>query len=86
MSKLDEEVDRFHVQASELVDKVKEIVAKGNARNVRIIQDGKVLLEIPLTVGVGVGVVTILVAPVLAALGALGALLTECTIEVDRGK
>jgi phage-related minor tail protein len=42
------------------------------------------LIDIPLTVGVGVAAVTALAAPVLAALGAIAALVTECTIEVER--
>jgi hypothetical protein len=42
------------------------------------------LIDIPLTAGVGVTAVTVLAAPVLAALGAIAALVTECTVEVEK--
>jgi hypothetical protein len=69
----------FKVKGEELVKKVKELVAAGNARKI-IIKDteGKTFLEIPLTVGV-VGAVF---APVLAAVGALAALVGNFTIEL----
>ncbi|GAI13305.1 unnamed protein product [marine sediment metagenome] len=49
-----------------------------------MIHKGRPLIDIPLTVGVGVAAVTALAAPLLAALGAIAALVTECTIEVER--
>ncbi len=71
----------FKVQGDELLKKVKEIVKEGNVRRL-IIKDkeGKTLIELPLAVGL-VGVV---LAPVLAAVGAIAALVTECTITVER--
>ena len=45
---------------------------------------GRPLIDIPLTVGVPVAAAAVLAAPVLAALGAIAALVTECTIEVER--
>jgi hypothetical protein len=61
------------------LNKVKELIAKGNARRIIIKSDkGESVVEIPLTIG-AVGVV---LAPVLAAVGALTALMTNCTIEV----
>lgn len=73
--------EEFKVKGDDLIRKVKEVVAEGNVRRI-IIKDkeGKTLVELPLTVGV-VGVV---LAPVLAALGAIAALVTECTIAVER--
>jgi len=59
---------------------VKRLIAEGNVRRVVVKQEGQVVAEFPLTVGV-VGAV---LAPVLAAIGALAALLTRCTIEVER--
>ena len=56
----------------------------GNIRRVRVIQNGRVILEIPLSVGAPAAAIGILVAPVLAALGAFAALVTECTIEVEK--
>jgi len=72
--------ETIKVTADQLVDAVKKIVHEGNVRRVSIKQDGRTVAEFPLTVGV-VGTVF---APVLAAVGALAAVLTECTIEVER--
>lgn len=71
----------YKIKGEDLVKKVKEIIAEGNARRI-IIKNEKdeVIVEIPVTVGV-VGAVF---APALAAVGAVAALLTNCTIEVIR--
>jgi len=72
--------ESFKVAADQLVDSVKRVVHEGNVRRVVIKQDGRTVVEFPLTVGV-VGTV---LAPVLAAVGAIAAVLTECTMEVER--
>ena len=64
----------------ELVATMKKLLHEGNVRRIIIKHDGHSALEIPLTVGV----VGTLVAPWLAAVGAMGALLTQCSIEVVR--
>ena len=75
------------VTGNELVDRIKKLVAEGNVRRLIIRKpDGESLLEIPLTAGVAVGGVVTIMAPVLAALGALAALLTEFKLEVIRSK
>jgi hypothetical protein len=73
--------ESFNINGEELLNKVKELIREGNIRKITI-QDksGKELMSIPLTVGV-VGTVFL---PVLAAIGAMAALLTECTISVER--
>lgn len=76
--------ERITVSGSELVDKVKQLIHEGNIRRVRLVHHEKTLLEIPLSVGAPVTAVGIIAAPVLAALGAVAALVTECTIEVER--
>ncbi len=76
--------EKFTVSGSQLVDKVKQLIHEGSIRRVRIIHKEKTVLEIPLTVGAPATVAVILVAPVLAALGAFAALVTECTIEVEK--
>ena len=76
--------EKFTVSGSQLVDKVKQLIREGNIRRVRIIHKEKTVFEIPLTVGAPATVAVILVAPVLAALGAFAALVTECTIEVEK--
>ncbi|MBI3856871.1 MAG: DUF4342 domain-containing protein [Planctomycetes bacterium] len=72
--------ESFKVDGGELLDRVKEIVAQGNARSIVIKQEGRRIAEFPLTVGV-VGAVF---APLLAAVGALAVVLSRCTIEVER--
>ena len=76
--------EKFTVSGSQLVDKVKQLIHEGNIRKVRIIHKEKTVFEIPLTIGAPATVAVILVAPVLAALGAFAALVTECTIEVEK--
>ena len=76
--------EKFTVSGSQLVDKVKQLIHEGNIRKVRIIHKEKTVLEIPLTIGAPAAAVGILVAPLLAALGAFAALVTECTIEVEK--
>lgn len=76
-------VDSFEVNGEELLKKVKQIIHEGNVRKITIeTKEGKTLLVIPLTLGV-VGAVLV---PVLAAVGALAALVTECKIKVQREK
>lgn len=73
--------EEFKVSGDGIVAKVKEIIAVGNARRIIIKnEEGKVLIEIPLTFAV-VGAV---LAPVLAAVGALAAILTHGTIVVEK--
>jgi len=72
--------ESFKVAADQLVETFKKLVHEGNVRRVIIKQDGRTVVEFPLTVGV-IGTVF---APMLAAAGALAAVLTECTIEVER--
>ena len=73
--------EEFTVNGEELLAKVKSLINEGNIRRI-IIKDeaGKVLVELPLTIGV----VGALLAPVLAAVGAIAALVTKCTIIVER--
>ena len=78
------ENERFTVRGGEVLDKIKQIIREGNVRRVRLLHDGKTIIEIPLTVGAPVAVVGILAVPLLAAIGAFAALVTECTIEVEK--
>jgi hypothetical protein len=73
--------EEFAIHGDKLVAKVKELLRAGNIRRITIKnEEGKPLIEIPLTVGVVVGVL----APVLAAIGAIAALTTSCVIAVER--
>jgi hypothetical protein len=73
--------ETIEVTGDDLVAKVKEIVHEGNVRRIIIKnEEGEQVIEIPLTVGV----VGALLLPALAAIGAVAALLSKCTIEVER--
>jgi len=78
------ESEKFTVSGSQLVEKVKQLIREGNVRKVRLLHEGRTIIEIPLTVGAPVVAAGILVAPLLAALWAFAALVTECTIEVEK--
>jgi hypothetical protein len=77
--------EEFKVSADEAVAKVKRIIAEGNIRRITVqTEDGKDLIEFPLTVGVAAAAGVLLLAPVLAAIGALAAIVTDLTIVVER--
>ena len=76
--------EKFTVLGSQVVEKVKQLIHEGNIRKVRLLHEGRTIIEIPLSVGAPAVAAGILVAPVLAALGAFAALVTECTIEVEK--
>ena len=76
--------EKFTVSGDQVVEKVKQLIHEGNIRRVRLIHEGRTIIEIPLSVGAPAVVAGILIAPVLAAIGAAAALLTECTIEVEK--
>jgi hypothetical protein len=73
--------ESFKVTGEQLLDAVRKLLHEGNVRRVTIKQDGRSIAEFPLMVGV-IGAVF---APVLAAVGAIAAVVTDCTIEVERG-
>ena len=75
--------DEILVTGNELVERIKKLVADGNVRRLIIRKpSGESLLEIPLTAGVAVGGTVTILAPVLAAIGALAALLAEFKVEI----
>jgi len=76
--------EKFTIDGDKVVEKVKQLIHEGNIRRVRIIHEGRTVLEIPLSVGAPAAAVTIIATPVLAALAAFAALVTECTIEVEK--
>lgn len=77
--------EEIELAGSQLVERVKELIAEGNVRRLIIsTAEGKVMLEIPLTAGVAVGGVVTIIAPVLAALGALAALLAHVKVQIVR--
>ena len=77
--------EEFSVSADEAVKKIKEVLAEGNVRRIIIQTDeGKTLIEFPLTIGVAAAAGVLLLAPLLAAVGALAAIVTDMKIVVER--
>ena len=72
--------ESIKTESENVVDKLKQLIHEGNVRRVVIQHQGRTVAEFPLTAGV-VGAV---LAPVLAAIGAIVALLKDCTIQVER--
>ncbi len=72
--------EKVNAQGNELVEELRRIIHEGNVRRVVVKQGARTVAEFPLTAGV-VGAVF---APVLAAIGALVAIVNDCTIEVER--
>jgi hypothetical protein len=75
--------EEFKVEGEKLIGKIKDLLHEGNIRRI-IIKDkeGKTVMEIPMTLGV----VGALIAPQLAAIGAIAALITEATIVVEKAE
>jgi hypothetical protein len=68
-----------------LVDKIKDLIQQGNVRRLIVRRpSGKVLVDIPLTAGVGIAGVFTLLAPMLTAIGAMAALLSQFRLEIER--
>jgi len=72
--------ESFKAEGEAAVDKVKALIHEGNVRRIVVQHEGRTVAEFPLTVGI-VGAV---LAPVVAAIGALVAVLKDCTIQVER--
>ena len=73
--------EEFKINGEDLIAKIKDIVKQGNARKITIRgKDDNEILSFPVTVGVA----GIVLAPVFAAVGAIAALATECTIVIDK--
>ncbi len=74
--------EQVQVTGGELVEKIKEIIHQGNVTKVIVKSQEKTIVEIPVTAGA----IGVLLAPHLAMLGVLSALLAKCTIEIERTK
>ncbi len=75
-------VEEFQLTGEQVIDEIKRLLHEGNVRRVKVMQDGDVLLNLPLTV-VGLGV---LLSPGWAAFAALSALMTNCHLVVERSE
>ena len=73
--------EEFTINGEDLIAKIKEIIKQGNAKKITVKgKDGNEIISFPVTVGVA----GIVLAPVFAAIGAIAALATECTIVIER--
>ena len=78
-------VEELKINGDDLVAKVKELIHEGNIRRIILKnEDGRILIEVPLTVGVVGGVIGAALFPVIAAVGAIGALVTHMTLIIER--
>jgi hypothetical protein len=78
-------VEEFKITGDALVAKIKELVHQGNIRRIILKnEEGRTLIEIPLTVGVVGGVLSAALFPVMAAVGAIGAMVAHLTIVVEK--
>lgn len=73
--------EEFYVDSDHLIERIKELIHEGNVTRIKVKDDkDRLLLDIPVTIGV----LGVLIAPWLAALGAIAALVAECKIVVER--
>lgn len=78
-------VEEFTISGDDLVGKVRELIHQGNIRRIIVKnEDNHILIEIPLTVGVVGGVVGVTLFPVIAAVGAIGALVARLKVVIER--
>lgn len=76
--------EKYTVSGDKILSKIKELIQQGNVRRVRLVHEGRSIIDIPLSIGAPAAAVGILTAPLLAAVGAFAALVTECTIEIEK--
>ena len=74
--------ESINTESGQLLERLKELVHEGNVRRVVVQHEGRTVAEFPLTAGV----LGALIAPVAAAIGAIAALLKDCTIAVERAE
>ena len=77
-------IEEFKMASNQVVDKVRELIEEGNVRRISLRKGDRTLFEIPLTVGVGAGAAALLYSPMIAAVGAVAALVTDITVVVER--
>ena len=78
-------VEEFKVNGDTLLEKIQELIHEGNIRRILIkTQSGQTLLEIPLTAGIVGGVIGVALFPILAAVAAIGAIVAQLTLVVEK--
>lgn len=74
--------ERIYAKGNEIVEKVKEVIRQGNVARIRVKTKDDVILDMPVTAGAAVAVF----APYLTLLGAVAAIATQCSIEIERAE
>jgi hypothetical protein len=74
--------EQFKLNGEQLAAKVKELLHEGNVRRLIIKHEGHIILEIPVTLGIA----AVVLAPIIAAVGIVGVMLADCTLEVVRNE
>ena len=78
-------VEEFKISGDVLVGKIKELLHQGNIRRIILKnEEGHILIEIPMTVGVIGGVISAAFFPVIAAIGVIGAMVAHLTVVIER--
>ncbi len=80
----DRAVEEIKVAAEDLVKTVRDLAHEATVRRITVVRKGRTLVDLPLPVGVAAGLVLGIYMPVLSAITGLGALLTGCTVRVER--
>jgi hypothetical protein len=77
--------EEFKITGDQVMSTIRDAIHQGNVRRLIIkTEEGRTLIEVPLTAGVAVGAAAVLLAPVVAAIGALAALVTKVTLVIER--
>jgi len=76
--------ESVEVEARHLEETINHLFEEGNVRRIRLRHAGHILFEIPLHYGLAIGAATLVFAPVLAAVGAVAAVVTHCTVDIER--
>jgi len=79
-----ERIEEFKVEGKDLLERVRAIIKEGNARKIIVKKGDRTLGEFPLAVGVGGAAAAVIIAPVLAAIGAIGALVSNVTVIIHK--
>lgn len=76
--------EEIKVQAEDLFEAINKVIREGTARRITIVRNDRTLLDIPLAVGMGAGVVLAIYLPVISALAGIGVLLSGATMRIER--
>jgi hypothetical protein len=76
--------EEIKVQAQDLVQTISNIIKEGTATRVLVVRNNRTLIDIPMAVGIGASVVLAIYLPVISAIAGIGALLSGCTVRIER--